>query len=91
MLTLSLVTLTLLAAFPAANDKKEAGKTDGPKIHAKASSSFGKGSKVLRTADEKATAELAKLLKVDAIDWKKQMVIVVSGGQQRTGGYSVEA
>lgn len=74
-----------------AGDKKEAGKGDGPKIHARASASFGKASTVIRTADEKATAELAKNLKVDAIDWKKQMVIVISGGSQRTGGYSVEA
>jgi PrcB C-terminal len=75
-----------------ADDKKDAGKGDAPKIHAKAPSHFGKGgSSVIRTADDKATAELAKRLKVDGIDWKKQMVIVISGGQQRTGGYSVEA
>jgi hypothetical protein len=41
------------------------------------------------TKEEKATAQLSELLKVDRIDWEKQMVIVVSGGTQRTGGYSV--
>ena len=33
---------------------------------------------------------LAKQLKVKKIDWDKQMVIVVFGGKQPTGGYSVE-
>jgi PrcB C-terminal len=88
MLTFTLTTLTLFVAFPLADEKK----VDAPKILAKAPSGFGKGgSSVIRTADEKATAELAKRLKVDAIDWKKQMVIVISGGEQRTGGFSVEA
>src|SRR5205085_1154936 len=69
--------LVVLAA-----EKKEAGKGEGPKIHAKSAASFGKGgSTVIRMADEKETAELAKRLKVDSIDWKKQMVIVISGGQ----------
>jgi hypothetical protein len=40
---------------------------------------------------DKATVAAAKMLKVDAIDWTKQMLIVISGGTQRTGGYSVEA
>ena len=84
---LTLTTLTLLVAFSVAGDKKD----DGPKIYAKASSSFGKGgSNVIRIADEKTTADLAKALKVEAIDWKKQMVIVVSGGERPTGGYTVE-
>jgi hypothetical protein len=88
MFTFAVTTLTLLVAVPVAADKK----VDAPKILAKTPSSFGKGgSTVIRTADEKATADLAKKLKVDAIDWKKQMVIVIAGGQQRTGGYSVEA
>jgi len=41
-------------------------------------------------AQKKATETVAKALKVDDIDWKKQMVIVVTGGVKRTGGYSVE-
>jgi hypothetical protein len=41
--------------------------------------------------DEKtATENLAKALKVDGVDWTKQMVVVVSGGTRPTGGYSVE-
>jgi hypothetical protein len=41
--------------------------------------------------DEKtATENLAKALKLDGIDWTKQMVVVVSGGTRPTGGYSVE-
>jgi PrcB C-terminal len=39
---------------------------------------------------DKATAQLAQQLKVDKIDWDKQMVLLVSGGTQRTGGYRVE-
>jgi hypothetical protein len=41
-------------------------------------------------AQKKATEAAAKALKVDDIDWKKQMLIVVTGGVKRTGGYSVE-
>ncbi len=41
-------------------------------------------------AQKKAAETVAKALKVDDIDWKKQMVIVVTGGVKRTGGYSVE-
>jgi hypothetical protein len=37
-----------------------------------------------------ATEDLAKLLKVKDIDWKKQMVIVVAAGAKPTGGYRVE-
>jgi hypothetical protein len=40
---------------------------------------------------EKQTLErLTKSLKVDKIDWKTQMVVIVSGGVKPTGGYSVE-
>ncbi len=39
---------------------------------------------------DKATARLLKQLKADKIDWNKQMVLIVSGGVQRTGGYRVE-
>jgi len=50
-----------------------------------------RGHRVIRSSRElpgNATA-LAKEFKVDAIDWKTQMVLVISGGTQRTGGYSV--
>lgn len=73
---------------------------DAPKIHAKTPMRIGQSSHVVRSAEElgklqnidadKASANLAKALKVQAIDWKKQMVIVVYGGTQRTGGFSVE-
>ena len=47
-----------------------------------------------KAADEalqkQVTAATAKLLKVDGIDWKKQMLVVVTGGVQPTGGYAVE-
>jgi len=41
-------------------------------------------------AEHTATINYARYLKVGDIDWKKQMLIAVSGGIQRTGGYSVE-
>ena len=37
-----------------------------------------------------ANARMAKILKVDKIDWDKQMLLVIGGGTQRTGGYLVE-
>ena len=40
--------------------------------------------------EKSATADLAKALKVEDIDWTKQMLVVVSGGTHRTGGYRVE-
>jgi hypothetical protein len=57
---------------------------------------------VIRSADElarafgkpgkgkEATKQVAKLFKVDSIDWKKQMVILITAGTKRSGGYSVE-
>jgi hypothetical protein len=39
---------------------------------------------------DKAVEELAKAFKVESIDWKKQMVVVASGGTKTTGGYGVE-
>lgn len=38
----------------------------------------------------KASETAALMLKVKAIDWKTQMVIVVSAGTKRSGGYGVE-
>ena len=43
---------------------------------------------VVTTAEGRAN--LAKELKVKEIDWTKQMLVVVSDGTQRTGGYRVE-
>lgn len=83
------------------DDKKDADKGSGLKIHAKTPARIGAGSSVIKSAEQlaklqnseadKASANLAKMFKVEAIDWKKQMVIVISGGSQPTGGYSVEA
>jgi len=98
MLT-SLLVAALVAPLPA--DEK---KTDeaGPKILARTSARLANSSMVIRSAADllkarggegdadQAVAEAAKQLKVDAIDFKKQMIIVVSGGVQRTGGYSVD-
>jgi hypothetical protein len=39
---------------------------------------------------DKAAEGLAQAFKVEAIDWKKQMVVVATGGTKTTGGYSVE-
>lgn len=69
------------------------------KVHAQTPARQGNTSGVVRSAKElaeragstpeEATANLAKALKVEKIDWDKQMVVVISGGVQRTGGYSV--
>lgn len=93
MFTASIATLALLVG--AAGDK-----TAAPKIHAKTPARIGAAALVIKSGDDlaklqkidadKAAAQLAKQLKVDAIDWKKQMVICIQGGTQRTGGYSVE-
>ncbi len=40
--------------------------------------------------EKAATADLAGQLKVKQIDWKKQMLLVVTAGTQRSGGYRVE-
>jgi hypothetical protein len=37
-----------------------------------------------------AAADMAKFFKVDAIDWKKQMIVVVTGGVQNSGGYKID-
>lgn len=81
-------------------DKKDAGK-EGLKIHARSNARIGTAAGAIKSAEQlgklrnadpdKASADVAKLLKVDAIDWTKQMLIVIQGGSQRTGGYSVEA
>jgi hypothetical protein len=42
------------------------------------------------TVKKEATAFFAKAFKMDAIDWNKQMVLLVEAGQKNTGGYNVE-
>lgn len=94
-------TLTVLPAEKVVDGKGDKGGKGGEvKIHAKTPARIAAGPIVIRsaeqlgklqnTAPEKATANAAKMLKVDSIDWSKQMIIVISGGTQRTGGYSVE-
>ncbi len=39
--------------------------------------------------EKMADGQLAKILKVKDIDWKKQMLLVVSGGTQSSGGYRI--
>ena len=46
--------------------------------------------KVTKMDADKATEALAKQLKVEKIDWTKQMVVLVSDGVKKTGGYSIE-
>jgi hypothetical protein len=98
--------LMLATSEPQANelvgDKKEVGKSAEPKIFAKTPTGVIYQSVAVRSSKELSlltpsnapagadAAALAKVLKVDAIDWKKQMVIVVYGGEKPTGGYSVE-
>ena len=51
---------------------------------------FNKLDAPAEVVEKMATAALAKALKVDAIDWTKQMVVVVTAGVKPTGGYRVE-
>jgi len=45
----------------------------------------------LRGGDpDRISVDVAKILKVDSIDWNKQMLIVISGGEQPRAGYRVE-
>jgi hypothetical protein len=39
---------------------------------------------------KEATADVTHLLKVRAIDWERQMLVVVAAGAKPTGGYRVE-
>src|SRR5262249_6256061 len=40
--------------------------------------------------EQKATEEIAKLLNVKGIDWKTQMLVVVTGGVKNTGGWKID-
>ncbi|HMF15616.1 MAG TPA: family 16 glycoside hydrolase [Gemmataceae bacterium] len=83
-----------------AKDEDEKPARTGKQLKVPAQVAGGPNSMAIRSAreaarftgknEDEATAELAKRLKVNAIDWRKQMVIVISGGVQRTGGYSVQ-
>jgi PrcB C-terminal len=43
-----------------------------------------------QVVEKAATAELTKALKVKDIDWSKQMLVVVTAGTRRSGGYRLE-
>ena len=92
------VVLCLLAADAEKTVKVEA---SAPWTYAKADVNAKADAKqlVIKSADElgkavpdarKATETLAKSLKVKAIDWDKQMLVVVTAGTKPTGGYKVE-
>ncbi len=93
------VVLSIALFVHAAASAQETKKAAEPKIYAKSPVRLTAGMAVIRSGEQlgklqnkdadQATANLAKTLKVQAIDWKTQMVIVLSGGTQRTGGYSV--
>ena len=101
-----MIALFVAASEPQANvlvgDKKDAGKSPEVKILKKATSSTFRDNAVIRSSEEAAkaapgkgsaeeeTINLAKTLNVPVIDWKKQMVIVIYGGERGTGGFSVE-
>jgi hypothetical protein len=100
MLRLGLVSLFVVTGTSDVKADANADK-DGPKILAQGTAHGKHGSRVLRSHKEAmaayglkegnaATALIAKMLKVDKIDWDKQMVVLVSGGVQRTGGFSVK-
>lgn len=90
----------LMTALAPANLPGE--KANEIKVYAKAPSSVYRKTLVMRTEAElnlatpiggknyKITEVLASVLKVHAIDLKKQMVIVIYAGEKPTGGYSVE-
>src|SRR5262245_63118398 len=71
------------------------GKREGYKLVLKtaadlvAATPFSKLDAPQQVVEKMANAELAKTLKVDNIDWTKQMLIVVTAGVKPSGGYSV--
>lgn len=95
-----MLTSFLMSAFLGVTPVADAGPAPqdggGRKILAKAPVAVGKDREqlVIRSARELAKlspdGRVLNLLKVPNIDWDKQMLLSVSGGTQRTGGYSVE-
>ena len=86
-------TATNLATAGAASGAAQG--TDGPKVHARTAYKLGATSAAIRSADELAklnakAEDVARALKVDKIDFSKQMLVVISGGPRPTGGYGVE-
>lgn len=48
--------------------------------------------KLLRPGNDAPTVlrDLLKAMKLDSIDWSRQMLVVVTGGAQKSGGYRLE-
>ena len=92
----------ILSLFAADVEKPVKIEASGPWLFAKVDTG-AKGSDakqlVLRSADDfareagnspKVAEQLNKALKVKAIDWDKQMLLVVTAGTKRSGGFRVE-
>jgi hypothetical protein len=71
-----------------------AGKDEPHQLVIRSAEELAKAAGLDKPEDEKtqkkATETVAKALKIDDIDWKKQMILVVSGGMKRTGGFKIE-
>lgn len=72
-------------------------KADGKQLAVKSAAELVKAVPAWANSDAKpdvvektATDTLAKALKVKEIDWKKEMLLVVTDGSKRTGGYKIE-
>jgi PrcB C-terminal len=103
--TLAAVLVAAAGALPAGvggGDKQDDTKAAAPKIHGRCTFEVYLKTLVIKSVEQlslvtpsngsgvQITADLAQRLKVSAIDWKKQMVVVIYGGEQPTGGYNVE-
>jgi hypothetical protein len=104
-LSLAAALIVAVSTSPAnatGGDKNDSNKTTVPKIHARCTFAVYLKSLVIKSVEQlslvtpsngngaQITADLAYRFKVDAIDWKKHMVIVIYGGEQPTGGNRVE-
>jgi hypothetical protein len=78
----------------------ESARPDGPKTGRQlvirsaaelvAATPFSRLDAPQEVVERMAGAELAKALKVDRIDWQKQMLVAVTAGVKSTGGWTVE-
>jgi hypothetical protein len=96
--------LEVLRAGPRVEPEEKAGRVKilGRAAWASPATARGAQQLVLRSAKDaaaaldlpgnpaEATRRLARLFKVPAIDWTRQMVVVVTAGVKPTGGYRVE-
>jgi hypothetical protein len=105
MLTLALAAVLIMSnGEPSAtggSDQGDARPTE-PKVYGQAATGFYRQSVVIKSDEQLSlltpangrgraiTGGVAGLLKVKTIDWDKQMLVVIYGGEQPTGGYSVK-